>query len=91
MVLTPALKRQSSEFEVSLVYRASARTARVTQRKKKRVKGSVVNQGWPVPTMICQGPKEAVLWLAFSSCKDGAEKQIWKTGVMADEGEGPGL
>jgi hypothetical protein len=35
MSLTPALKKQSFEFEVSLVYRASARTVRTSQRKKK--------------------------------------------------------
>jgi hypothetical protein len=32
MPLIPALRRQISEFEASLVYRVSSRTARATQR-----------------------------------------------------------
>lgn len=57
MCLTPALGRQSSDFVVSLVYSASVRTTGTTQRKKKkRVKGPVVSQGWPIPAMSCQRP-----------------------------------
>jgi hypothetical protein len=70
MSLIPALGRQISEFEASLVYRVSSRTARATQRNpvsKNKQTNKQTNKIDSFPLLKCISGSTSLVWMLYSS------------------------